>query len=80
MSDQEQLIKSVGTVYRFVFGNVSIHKNTLRKKVTTKGISKNRFYQAIDKLIASKGLLKDKDNLSINPAIIKTGILQKEGD
>ena len=80
MSDQEQLIKSVGTVYRFVFGNVSIHKNTLRKKVTTKGISKNRFYQALDKLVASNGLLKDKENLSINPAIIKTGILQKEGD
>lgn len=80
MQDQEQLIKAVGTVYRFVFGNLSIHKNVLRKKVMMKGLTKNRFYQAIDKLVASKGLLKDKDNLSINPKIVKTGILKREGD
>jgi len=82
MANDFEMIKNIGAIYRCAFFHNQIHKNTMRnqlifrKKISTK----NRFYQAFDRLVANGGIIKDKEMVSINPEIVKLGYLKEMGN
>lgn len=83
MAGNFELLKNMSAIYRCAFFHQSIHKNTMknqlifRKKIT----SKNKFYQAFDRLVETGGIIKDKDMMvSINPNVVKTGVLYQENE
>lgn len=80
MANDFEMLKCMSAIYRCAFFHQTIHKNTMRNQLIFRGkvTSKNRFYQAFDKLVAQGGLIKDKEMVSINPAVVVTGILHEE--
>ena len=81
MLQDEELMRSIAQIYKFIFANPSVHRNVLRKKLLFKGkvASKEKFTQLLSFLTKSGALIIDKENVSINPKILKVGVLQKYG-
>ena len=80
MSNKYEMIKNMSAIYKYAFANEAIHKNTMKNQLLFKKkiSSQNKFFQAFDRLVEQGGLLKDKELVSINPDIIKSGYLHKE--
>lgn len=78
----DELLKSISAIYKFISVNGSVHKNVLRKKLIWKGkiASKEKFSKLLDLLTKSGALVVEKENVSINPKILKAGVLQSQGD
>ena len=81
MSKDFEMIKNISAIYKYVFANSGVNKNTLKNQLIFKGkvSSKNRFFQAFDKLIEQGGITKQKEQVYINPTVVKKAFLQKEG-
>lgn len=82
MSFSKQQLQNMAAVYKYVFENPSVHRNVLRKALLNKGkiASKEKFFQTLEGLIALDKVKLEKENVSLNPDIIKVGVLQKEGN
>ena len=79
----EELLKSIASVYKFIAANNgTVHKNVLRKKLVWKGkiASKEKVSKLIDVLAKQGALVVEKEKVSINPKILKAGVLQGSGD
>ena len=79
MAQNDDLIKGLTSIYKFVFANSPIHRNIIRKKMLQKGsvASKEKFSRILDMLIQSKRLVMTKEMVSINPEIIQIGAILK---
>lgn len=79
MDEQKKLIQSI---FKYVYQNPAIHKNTVRKKLLQNGkaSSKGKFFIALDKLISCGHLIVEKENLKVNPNLISPAIFQKKGE
>ena len=82
MGYDKETLKNMSAIYKFIYENPGVHRNIVRKALLNKGkiASKEKFYKAIEGLIALENIVSDKDNLSINPEIVQVGILQKESN
>ena len=80
MSNDFELLKNVGAIYRCAFFNLAMHPNTMRNKLIfqRKISTKNKFYQAFDKIVAEGGIIKSKDVVSINPEVVLKGVFREE--
>lgn len=82
MAYDEEMLKSIAAIYKFVFANPGVHKNTVRKQLLTKGkiSSKEKFNRAFEGLVALGRIKVDKEIVSLNESIMDIGVLQKSGD
>lgn len=80
ISYYEEIFQDISAIYKYVFANKEIHRNTLRKKLLTKGkiASKNKFAMAFDCLMDSDFIKMEKEVVTVNPSIIELGVLQKK--
>lgn len=82
MAFDEDLIKGMSAIYKYVYENPNIHRNILRKQMINKGkiASKEKFSKLFESLL-SLGKLKMKGELvSIDPQILSLGVMQKKGN
>ena len=81
MGFNEETFQSISSIYRCVYQNQEIHRNALRKQLTSKGkISASKFPTLLESLIALGKIKIDKEMMSLNPSIMQVGILQKNGN
>lgn len=80
MQHDENLLKSIGAIYKYVFSNDKTHRNIIRKKLILQGkiSSKGKFFEILDFLLKSGNLTMEKELVSINKDLIQIGVLQKE--
>ena len=79
--DTEKL-QGISAIYRYVYKNQGVHRNTLRNELLKSGkiASKAKFTALLESLIALGKLKLDKENVSLSSQIMQVGILQKEGN
>ena len=82
MLDTNEVLKYNGAVYKYLFKNPKVHKNTLKKELVQKGKfpSKDKCSKVIESLIALGKIVVDKENVSLNPDLLNLGVLQKKGN
>ncbi|MBO5344826.1 MAG: hypothetical protein J6A51_02910, partial [Clostridia bacterium] len=81
MGFNEENFQNISSIYRYVYQNQEIHRNTLRKQLTSKGkISASKFPALLESLIALGKIKIDKEMVSLSPSIMQVGILQKNGN
>lgn len=81
MGFNEETIQSISSIYRCVYQNQEIHRNALRKQLTSKGkISASKFPALLESLVALGKIKIDKEMVSLNPSLTQVGILQKNGN
>ena len=82
MAFNEELIKGVSAIYKYVFENPNVHRNVLRKQMINKGkvASKEKFSKILESLLALDKLSMQGELVSINPRMLSVGVLQKSGD
>ncbi len=80
MLTNDELFKIHKYIYKFIFLNGTTHRNIIRKKLIMRGKvrNKSKFFESLDGLLSSGCLKMDKEMVSINPEIIKYGIIKKE--
>lgn len=78
--DNEKM-QAIARIYRYLHKNKVVHRNTLRKELTTsKTISKEKFSALLEGLIALGKVKLDGEIASLNSDILQTGLLQKDGN
>lgn len=82
MAFDEELIKGMSAIYKFVYENPNVHRNTLRKQMINKGkiASKEKFSRILEGLIALDKLKISGELVFINPEFVNVGVFQKSGD
>lgn len=82
MSFDKEILQGTSSIYRQVYKNPGIHKNTLRKNLLTSGkiSSKAKFNSLFEGLVQLGKLTLNKESVSLNQSLIQVGILQKEGN
>ncbi len=82
MRFDEEKMQGISLIYRYIYKNQLVHRNTLRKQLLANGkiASKAKFTSLLEGLIALDKVKLDKENLFLNPSILEIGILQKEGN
>lgn len=82
MAFDEDFIKGMSAIYKFVFENKTVHRNILRKQMLNKGkiASKEKFNKIVEGLIALDKLRINREEISLNPDIVSVGVLQKNGN
>ena len=78
----DEVSKIIASIYRYLAEHPNAHKNTVRNELLKKGKinSKTKFSIVLESLIQSARVHIDRENLSLNPRIIKLGVLQKGKD
>lgn len=81
-SNTEDVSKIIASIYRYLAEHPNTHKNTVRNDLTRKGkiSSKTKFSIILESLIQSSRIHIDKENISLNPRIVKIGVLQKNNN
>ena len=82
MFDTNEMLKYHGAVYKYLFKNPKVHKNTLKKELVQKGKfpSKEKCSKIVESLIALGKIVVDKENVSLNPDLLSIAVLQKKGN
>ena len=81
-SNTEEVSKIIASIYRYLAEHPNTHKNTVRNELTKKGkiSSKTKFSIILESLIQSARVHIDKENISLNPRIVKIGVLQRNSN
>lgn len=79
MAFNDEFMKGMSAIYKYLFENKQVQRNVLRKQMLNKGkiASKEKFTKIIEGLIALDKIKANKDELSLNPEIITTGVLMR---
>lgn len=78
--DNEKM-QAKARIYRYLYKNKAVHRNTLRKELTTsKIISKENFSALLEGLVALGKVEINKEIVNLNSGILQTGLLQKDGN
>lgn len=78
---EEELFDDASAIYKFVYENPNVHRNTVRKKLVQHGRVSAKFFSAIfDSLISSRKLVMEKELVSVNPNFVELAIFQKSDD
>lgn len=82
MEFDEEFVKGMSAVYKFVYANKPVHRNIIRKQMILKGkiSSASKFAKIFDYLKSSGNLTMDGEMVSLNGKNLEVGILQKKGD
>lgn len=82
MIQNEEFVRSLRAIYKFIYENSPVHRNVLRKYLINKGkvSSKEKFTKAFEFLVESEHLFMEREHVSINPKIMEVGVVQKQGD
>ena len=82
MQNNKDLVRSFSAIYKNVYRNKEIHRNTLKKAVLLSGKvgSQTKFNEVFNSLLESKKLKIEKEIVSVNPNAIQVAVLQKECD
>ena len=85
MSFDSEMLQNIGTICRYLYKNPNSHKNTIRKELVGKGkkgkiASKEKFAKTLESLIALGFISSDREIVSLCPDMLKTGILNKQGN
>lgn len=85
MELENERIKDISLIYRYIYKNQkggSIHRNTLKKELIKSGkfSSKAKFSSILESLVALGSIEMDGEFVKLNPNIIKTCTLQKDGN
>ena len=82
MAFDEDLIKGMSAIYKYVYENPGVHGDVLRKQMINKGkiASKEKFSRLFESLLSLGKLTMNGEFVSVNPKIISLGILQKNGN
>lgn len=80
MAFDEELIRGMSAIYKYVYENPNVHRNILRKQMINKGkiSSKEKFSKTLQSLIALGKLTQNGEYVSINPKIVTLGVLQRD--
>ena len=77
MENKEQLMRDISAIYKFIYENKQIHRNTLKKKLLQSKIPSQKRFAAAFEVLAKEGKIKlDKECVSVNEANISVGVLQ----
>lgn len=78
--DAEKL-QGISLIYRYVYKNQGVHRNTLRNELLKNGkiASKAKFSSLLEGLVALGKIKLEKENVFLDTQIIQMGLLQKEG-
>lgn len=81
-NNTEEVSKIIASIYRYLAEHPNTHKNTVRNELTKKGkiSSKTKFSIILESLIQSARIHIDRENISLNPRIVKIGILQRNNN
>ncbi len=79
--DTEKL-QGISLIYRYVYKNQGVHRNTLRNELLKNGkiASKAKFASLLEGLIALGKIKLEKENVFLDTQIMQIGLLQKEGN
>lgn len=82
MLTNEERLKGLSSIYRYIFSKGETHRNILRKDLIWMGKvgSKSKFFKVLDGLLSSGNLTMDKEIVSLNPKVIGLGVLVKKRD
>ena len=82
MAFDNEMLQAITTIYKIVYENPGIHRNTIRKKILAKGAisSKEKFSKIFESLLALGKISMDKELVTLSPQSLKVGVLQKERD
>jgi len=82
MLTNEENLKGISSIYRYLFANGETHRNILRKDLIWEGKikSKSKFFNMLDALLSSGNLVMEKEVVSCNPKAIRLGVLVKKRD
>lgn len=80
MAFDENLIKGMSAIYKYVYENPNVHRNVLRKQMINKGkiASKEKFSKLFESLLTLGKLSMQHELVVINPKILEVGVLQKD--
>ena len=75
-----EMLQNISVICKYLYKHPNTHRNTMRKDLlTTKKIaSKEKFNQTLESLIALGKISLTKENVSLSPEIMKTGVLQQD--
>ena len=79
--DTEKL-QGISLIYRYVYKNQGVHRNTLRNELLKNGkiSSKAKFASLLEGLIALGKIKLEKENVYLDSSVLQVGLLQKEGN
>ena len=79
--DAEKL-QGISLIYRYVYKNQGVHRNTLRNELLKNGkiSSKAKFASLLEGLIALGKIRLEKENVYLDTQTMQIGLLQKEGN
>lgn len=82
MAFDEEFIKGMSAIYKYVFENKEVHRNVLRKQMLNKGkiASKEKFNKIVEGLSALGKIKIDREQVTLNPNVVSLGVLQKGGN
>lgn len=82
MTYDSEMLRGIGAIYKYLSKNPNVHKNTMRKDLIMKGkfATKETFSRTLESLIALGKITINKDMVSINPALVEIGVMQRDGD
>ena len=82
MAFDDEIMQSISAICKYLYKNPNSHKNTVRKELVGKNkiSNKEKFSKVLESLIALGKISIDKNNVSLSPEFIKTGVLQKQGN
>ena len=81
MAFDEEFIKGMSAIYKYVFENKQVHRNVLRKQMLNKGkiASKEKFNKIVEGLVALDKIKVDREQISLSPDLVSVGVMQKSG-
>ena len=82
MLTNEDLYKSITSIYKYLATNGTTHRNVLRKDILSanKVSSKEKFAKILDRLISTNRVILKGENVSINPEILAYGVLERKNN
>ena len=79
MNNNEQLIHDVASLYKLIYSNKGVHRNTLKKKALKSKIpSQTRFSKAMQYLLSNNLVTVEKDEITLSNSKITVALLQKK--
>jgi len=81
-NNKDEVSKIIASIYRYLAEHPNTHKNTVRNELTKRGkiSSKTKFSIILESLIQSARIHIEKENISLNPRIVKIGVLQRNSN
>ena len=82
-SNNEEVLNIIASIYRYLAKHPNTHRNTVRNELKKKGKinSKTKFSIILESLIKSSRIdVVYRENIALNPRIVKIGILQRNND